>query len=269
MAGLDLDERRLLDALLEGERAAVSEATSSRWPEQRRRGAGNPDQPLLVVPDPHLRQRRDQESRVGVAGRFDDHARRRLLRQVTGVHDEDRVGDLVQDRDVVRDHDHALDEAALPELHEHLGNRLLSRRTNYLFALGDLAGKLASFEIPIYLADSVLWPQRNGQMALKPRGESVEVSTSLQPFFVPKIWVEDKGFLMARAAPLVERMVKQKYSVAEALRRFKEEGLVFPPHEQVVEDFYNQIVELERQGKNGIWARLLKNIFAPMVAGAI
>jgi len=144
---------------------------------------------------------------------------------------------------------------------------VIASRTNYLFALGDLAGKLASFEIPIYLADSVLWPQRNGQMALKPRGESVEVSTSLQPFFVPKIWVEDKGFLMARAAPLVERMVKQKYSVAEALRRFKEEGLVFPPHEQVVEDFYNQIVELERQGKNGIWARLLKNIFAPMVAG--
>lgn len=144
---------------------------------------------------------------------------------------------------------------------------VIASRTNYLFALGDLAGKLASFEIPIYLADSVLWPQRNGQMALKPRGESVEVSTSLQPFFVPKIWIEDKGFLMARAAPLVERMVKQKYSTAEALRRFKEEGLVFPPHEQVVEDFYNQMVELERQGKNGIWARLLKNIFAPMVAG--
>ncbi len=144
---------------------------------------------------------------------------------------------------------------------------VIASRTNYLFALGDLADKLASFEIPIYLADSVLWPQRNGQLALKPRGESVEVATSLQPFFVPTIWIEDSGFLMARAAPLIERIVKQKYSAAEALRRLKDEGLVFPPHEQVVQDFYDQMIELERQGKNGIWARLLKNIFAPMVAG--
>lgn len=144
---------------------------------------------------------------------------------------------------------------------------VIASRTNYLFALGDWAEKLASFEIPIYLADSVLWPQRNGQLALKPRGESVEVATSLQPFFVPKIWIENKGFLMARAAPLVERMVKQKFSAAEALRRLKDEGLAFPPHEEVVQDFYTQMVELEGQGKNGIWARLLKNIFAPMVAG--
>lgn len=144
---------------------------------------------------------------------------------------------------------------------------VIASRTNYLFALGDLADRLASFEIPIYLADAVLWPQRNGQLALKPRGESVEVATSLQPFFVPTIWIEDKGFLMARAAPLVEQMVKQKFSAAEALRRLKDEGLAFAPHEEVIQDFYNQMVELERQGKNGIWARLLKNIFAPMVAG--
>lgn len=144
---------------------------------------------------------------------------------------------------------------------------VIASRTNYLFALGELADKLASFEIPIYLADAVLWPQRNGQLALRPRGESVEVTTSLQPFFVPRIWIENRGFLLARAAPLVERMVKQQFSAEEALQRLKAEGLVFAPHEEVIRDFYNQMVELEQQGKDGIWARLLKNIFAPMVAG--
>jgi hypothetical protein len=35
----------------------------------------------------------------------------------------------------------------------------------------------------------------------------------------------------------------------------------------VVQNFYNEILELEKQDKNGIWARFLKNAFAPMIAG--
>jgi hypothetical protein len=144
---------------------------------------------------------------------------------------------------------------------------VIATRTNYLFALGHLVDQLESFEIPIYLADSVLWPERRGQLRLGPRGESIEIPTSIQTFFVPKIWIENKGFLMRNAAPLVEKMVKQQYNVSEAFKLFKKEGLVFPPHEEIVENFYNEILELEKQGKNGIWARFLKNAFAPMIAG--
>jgi len=143
---------------------------------------------------------------------------------------------------------------------------IIAARTNYLFALGDLVHELSHLEVPIYLADSVLWPERTGQMLLRPQGESVEIHTSIQPFFVPKIWVQSKGFLMRTAAPLVEKMAKDQYTVSEAMKRFKKEGLVFPPHEQVIENFYKEMVELEKQGKNGIWARFLKNTFAPMIA---
>lgn len=144
---------------------------------------------------------------------------------------------------------------------------VIAARTNYLFALGSLVEELSSFEIPIYLADSVLWPKRTGQLKLSPQGEFVSISTSVQTFFVPKIWIQDKGFLMRTAAPLVEKMAKEKYSVADAMKRFKKEGLVFPPHENIVSNFYSEILELEKQGKNGIWARFLKNAFAPMIAG--
>jgi len=144
---------------------------------------------------------------------------------------------------------------------------VIAARTNYLFALGGLVEELSSFEIPIYLADSVLWPERSGQLELSPQGLSVSISTSVQTFFVPKIWVQDKGFLMRSSAPLIEKMAKEKYSVAEAMERFKKEGLVFPPHENIVSNFYSAILELEKQGKNGIWARFLKNAFAPMIAG--
>ncbi len=71
---------------------------------------------------------------------------------------------------------------------------------------------------------------------------------------------------MKRAAPVVEEMAKMGCSVEEAMSRFKKEGLVFPPHDKVVVKFYEHILELEKEGRNGIWARFLKNVFAPMTA---
>lgn len=145
---------------------------------------------------------------------------------------------------------------------------VIAARTNYLFALGDLVNELRYLEIPVYLADSVLWPEKAGQMQLDfVGGEHVKIQTSVGQFHVPYIWVEHEGFLMRTAAPLMEDMAEQNYSASEAMERLKKEGLVFPPHEQVVQNFYSEILELEKQDKNGIWARFLKNAFAPMIAG--
>ena len=141
---------------------------------------------------------------------------------------------------------------------------VIAARTNYLFALGDLVNELQHIEIPIYLTDSVLTPTRTTGNLF---GEFLEVSTSVDKFQVPAEWVRDGGFLLADAAPLVEEMTKNQYSIDEAMARFKKEGLLFPVNQEVVKNFYNQILELEKQNKNGIWARFLKNAFAPMVAG--
>lgn len=140
---------------------------------------------------------------------------------------------------------------------------VIASRTNYLFALGDLIEHLPNFEIPIYLADSVLTPtETSGNLF----GEFLEVRTSVKKFQIPAIWIKNHGLMLLKAAPLVEEMVKRDYTAEEAMKRFAKEGLVFPPHEQVVHDFYIQILELQQQGKNGIWARFLKNAFAPMIA---
>ena len=144
---------------------------------------------------------------------------------------------------------------------------VIAARTNYLFALGDHIDELSSVEIPVYLADSVLWPEKRGQMSIGPRGESYKIPTSKQVFFVPKIWVSDKGFLMREAAPLVEELAKSQCSVVDAMEEFKKEGLVYPPHEEIVEGFYDDVLQLERNDENGIWARFLKNSFAPLVCG--
>jgi type I restriction-modification system DNA methylase subunit len=141
---------------------------------------------------------------------------------------------------------------------------VIAARTNYLFALGDLVNELQHIEIPIYLTDSVLTPTRTTGNLF---GKFLEVSTSVGKFQVPAEWVRDGGFLLSRAAPLVEEMAKNRYSVDEAMARFKKEGLIFSKNEQIVRNFYDQILKLEEQNKNGIWARFLKNAFAPMFAG--
>ena len=146
---------------------------------------------------------------------------------------------------------------------------VIASRTNYLFALGDLANELSNLEIPIYLTDSILWPEQvGGQAELNFHGgDYAKIKTSVKEFHVPSIWIKDKGFLMKEAAPMVEKFAKSGFEPEIALKHFKEKGLAFLPNERIVENFYKEILELEKQNKNGIWARFLKNAFAPMVAG--
>jgi len=146
---------------------------------------------------------------------------------------------------------------------------VIAARTNYLFALGDLANELSNLEIPIYLTDSVLWPEQvGGQKELNFHGgDYAKIKTSVKEFHVPSVWIRDKGFLMKEAAPLVEKFAKSGFEPQIALKHFEEKGLAFPPNERIVENFYKEILELENENKNGIWARFLKNAFAPMIAG--
>ena len=146
---------------------------------------------------------------------------------------------------------------------------VISARTNYLFAMGDLVEHLSNFEIPIYMADSILWPEHIGKQGELNYygGEYIKVKTSAKEFHVPRIWIKNKGFLMKDASQLIEKLVKSEIEPEIALKHFKKEGLAFPPHEKIIENFYKEILELEKEHKNGIWARFLKNAFAPMVAG--
>ncbi|MGB9878107.1 MAG: Eco57I restriction-modification methylase domain-containing protein [bacterium] len=142
---------------------------------------------------------------------------------------------------------------------------VIAARTNYLFALGDLVNELKSVEIPIYLTDSVLTPTRATRNLYGE--EFLEVSTSVGKFQVPVEWIGGGGLLLARAAPLIEEMAKNQYTIEEAMARFRGAGLISSRNEQIVRNFYQRILELEKDNRNGIWARFLKNAFAPMFAG--
>ena len=149
---------------------------------------------------------------------------------------------------------------------------VIAARTNYLFALGDLVNEILSktgkIEIPIYLADSVLWPEQIGaQLSLGLEGDVRKIKTSVKEFFVPRVWTDVFKWRMGEVAEIIERDVKLQIDPDTALQHFKEVGLAFHGCENEVKYFYSQILELEKERKNGIWARFLKNFSAPIVAG--
>jgi len=149
---------------------------------------------------------------------------------------------------------------------------VIAARTNYLFALGDLVNEILSktgkIEIPIYLADSVLWPEQIGaQLSLGLEGDVRKIKTSVKEFFVPRVWTDMFKWRMGEVAEIIERDVKLQIDPDTALQHFKEVGLAFHGCESEVKYFYSQILELEKERKNGIWARFLKNFSAPIVAG--
>jgi SAM-dependent methyltransferase len=146
---------------------------------------------------------------------------------------------------------------------------IIATRTNYLFALGELIDELNKIEIPVYLADSVLWPERTiGQMELESvQGDSIRIQTSAGDFHVPRIWLKNKGLFLQIATPIVEECVKHKYESEIALARLKDAGCILPGHLEAIKYFYEELVGLDKDGKNGIWIRFIKNAFAPVMAG--
>src|SRR5690606_2523041 len=114
VARLQFPEGWLLRALRRRERTAGAETATRRWVEQPRWVARDALELAVLVAHPDLWQRRDECSGVGVPGTLDDARRGGLLGELPRVHHEDRVGDLVEHRQVMGDDDGALHEAVVP-----------------------------------------------------------------------------------------------------------------------------------------------------------
>src|SRR3954466_16219010 len=118
MAAADLvDERRVLDALLEAVRAAGPEGAALWQRDQRRR------LPLDGRKAPRLGpveagDRPEQPPRVGMLRIVEDAVLGPLLDRAARVHDDHAIGDVGDDAHVVGDHDDGRVELALETLYE-------------------------------------------------------------------------------------------------------------------------------------------------------
>lgn len=138
---------------------------------------------------------------------------------------------------------------------------VISARTNYLLALGDLIQhRGGDIDIPVYLADSIRTPSLGTDLLAS---NSFSVGTAVGEFRVPQRLVE--ACEIDHFTQLLEESVTNGLSRDQFLMRYSER---FVGHDlaerEMAADLFSQLDDLERKGVNGIWARILRNAFAPL-----
>ncbi|MEM4721391.1 MAG: N-6 DNA methylase [Candidatus Methanomethylicaceae archaeon] len=142
---------------------------------------------------------------------------------------------------------------------------VIAARTNYLFALGDLLKHQPAegIDIPVYQADSILTPSRGTDLF---EGQVYLLKTSAGVFRIPEVMASRER--MDALANVLDDAVEAKISEATFLTRVAQNAGLEPEELKAASDdlkaLYEKIRELHEQGLNGVWARIIKNAFAPL-----
>jgi SAM-dependent methyltransferase len=144
---------------------------------------------------------------------------------------------------------------------------VITARTNYLLALGDLLPyRRGEISIPVYLADSIMTPTAGADLFTQ---HAYSFNTAVGKFSVPRSLVEART--IDQLADLLEESVGMGLTPDQFQIRFLQ---TFPldaaqdaAEVGVAVRLYEQLLDLDRQGINGIWARIIKNAFAPLFQG--
>ncbi len=141
---------------------------------------------------------------------------------------------------------------------------VIAARTNYLLALGDLLkARTGEIDIPVYQADSVLTPSRGTNLF---EGDVYPLKTAAAVFRVPAVFAQRER--IDALANTLDECVESKVTQDAFFERLKttagldnQEGDAI--HDEVC-NLYEQIRGLHDEGLNGVWARIIKNNFAPL-----
>jgi len=144
---------------------------------------------------------------------------------------------------------------------------VISARTNYLLALGDLLQhRKGEINIPVYLCDSIMTPQEGEDLFGK---GILKFNTAVGPFSIPKSLVQ--SHYIDILSNFLEEAIKLDLNQAQFVERLCHKLPLNPKQDDkdinVVYGLYEKLSNLEKQGINGIWARIIKNAFAPLFVG--
>lgn len=164
-------------------------------------------------------------------------------------------------------------------------------RVNFAIALGELA-RLGSLTLPVWRADSLVVPEAApDQIEFSPLAgiRYSQLATSLsEPFAIPGSMTSANRVAILR--DLIENsIIKPEFTpptdeeIARAKEEFKDAFAAafdlkgphalpspeyyFPDEAKVASFLFNQVMTLSIDGRNGVWARLIENAYAPLFAG--
>ncbi|MCX6276542.1 MAG: N-6 DNA methylase, partial [Bacteroidetes bacterium] len=147
---------------------------------------------------------------------------------------------------------------------------VISARTNYLLAVADLLKyKKGEITIPVYLCDSINPPSAKHQDELfDQQAGHYQISTSVGAFRFPEALVQRDA--VQQITVLLEDCIKRKLTVNQFLDRVHRDQKSKEDNgniDLVLAETYEKLLGLEQKGINGIWARIIKNSFAPLFSG--
>ena len=144
---------------------------------------------------------------------------------------------------------------------------VIASRTNYLFALGPLlryrsAG--SDFEIPVYLTDSVLLPGKTPDQQHLFAQDTVTFPMTVGTFDLPREAVEKRQvpeLMNILHEAIVEGHSRDSF-VSRAARVLDLSG--GGPQEAALGTLFNVMKRLDKEGKNRVWAKLIRNRYAAL-----
>jgi len=151
---------------------------------------------------------------------------------------------------------------------------VMAARTNYLLAIRDLWRFARRVELPVYLCDSVMTPSWAGSheaqttflaesgLEYDSSNPPMALKTAAGTFLVPSE-IAVNSTHMGKYAETIEFCVRQKFTDDDFIVRCREEGLPLT-EERLHRKLYEQLRRLDAENQNGIWARIIKNAFAPL-----
>ncbi len=145
---------------------------------------------------------------------------------------------------------------------------VLTARVNYLLALGDMVeNRKDVINLPVYLADSVRGPELGKDLET---AATYKFPTAIGPLYVPIILCNPEHF--DRFCDILEESVDAEVMTPSFMKRVEKELDITPSDWDTravlkLRELYEQLLVFHKAGMNGLWARLLKNNFAPMAMG--
>ena len=143
---------------------------------------------------------------------------------------------------------------------------VIAARTNYLLALGNLVRYKSPIEIPVYLCDSVLTPRQRTDVLTLEHQRDVAVPSVVGEFWIPEEVIESAK--VSELSAMLEECVRSKCAREHFLTECQSQlKLDEPDSMHTLGELYDKVSGLEQDGRDGIWARIVKNAFAPVFAG--
>lgn len=144
---------------------------------------------------------------------------------------------------------------------------VMAARTNYLIAIRGLISGLDKIEIPVYLCDSILTPSAYGGLFAGDLSAAKEIKTAAANFIIPTEIARSRDDV-TRYADALEFCIRNGYSPKDFLARCESEGLPVTK-DRLHSELYKELVDLDKANENGVWARIIKNSFAPLFVGRV